>query len=145
MKKSRIRLGLCITLLCANLAFIWGNSLLPDTLSAALSRFIGSLLGGEGTGADGSGDHLLRKLAHFFEFASLGFLLAWLMGMYQRKPWYALLPGVAAACVDESIQIFVPGRGPRVSDVGIDSLGICLGIVLIYFMNNLYKLWRKRK
>ena len=42
-----------------------------------------------------------------------------------------LLFCLAVACVDETIQLFVPGRAGRLTDVGIDTLGAALGIVLI--------------
>jgi len=42
--------------------------------------------------------------------------------------------GVAYACLDELHQLFVDGRGASIKDVGIDSLGIGLGIVISYFI-----------
>ena len=93
-------------------------------------RDSGSLSGG-GAASEGSG--LLRKLAHFTEFTALGMCLGWLFGMLQKKKVWPLLCGVLAACIDETIQIFVPDRGPGLLDVGIDSCGVLAGIFLLYF------------
>lgn len=151
MVKTKSRLRLCVVLLCCNLAFIWGNSLMTADMSRAFSTFVGKILsfllpggGGEGEG----GNHLLRKLAHFTEFTCLGVLLSWLIRMIRSKKWeYFLLPlalGAMAACVDETIQIFVPGRGPGILDVGIDTLGVTLGILLITLYESIkQQFWRK--
>ena len=52
---------------------------------------------------------------------------------------FPLLSGIAAAGIDETIQRFVPLRGPSIKEVGIDTLGIVTGIViisLIYIIKN---------
>jgi VanZ family protein len=127
--------GIATALVCANLLFIWGNSLLPASVSAAFSRWVkellGIMLGGIGAGAPGEGP--LRKMAHFLEFASLGLLLGWRISLSRPKFWIlpTLLLGASAACVDEMLQHFSPGRAPRFADVGIDTAGILLGIALL--------------
>ena len=142
MIRTKKRLWLCCGLIFLNLGFIWGNSLLPGEISGAISRWLrdlfAALLPGEADKPD-TGHGLLRKLAHFTEFCTLGMLLSWLCRMLLKKPWQQLafpfLCGVAAACLDETIQRFVPGRGPGIKDVGIDTLGVTLGIVIIYFIS----------
>ena len=133
MIRTEKRMRLCAALLVMNLAFIWGNSLLPGDISGAFSDWvkglISALLPGEGDVPGGGG--LLRKLAHFTEFATLGLCLCWLMGMLRRHTGLAWIFGVAAACVDETIQRFVPGRGPSIRDVAIDSCGVAVGILLL--------------
>ena len=133
MISSDKRIRLCIALLVMNLVFIWGNSLLPGELSAAFSDWIREILtkllpnlevGRKGTG-------LLRKIAHFTEFCTLGMCLGWLAGMLARPQGWALAGGVLAACIDETIQVFVPDRGPSLFDVGIDSCGVLTGIALL--------------
>ena len=130
---------LCWLLLFLILAFIWGNSLLPRETSAALSQWVRRLLStlfpGENAPEGEEGHHILRKLAHAGEFCCLGACAACLARMYcsKKMQWHLLplLGGVAAACVDETIQCFVPGRGPGLTDVGIDTLGAALGIIMI--------------
>ena len=139
MAYSRKRLGLCLTLTGFWLAVIWGNSLLSGELSKAVSGFFGWLVNGVwptanvGSGEEGHG--LLRKMGHLTEFCLLGMLLSWLVRMTLKRKWQhlwlPLLGGAAVALVDESIQYFVPGRACRITDVGIDTLGCTLGIVII--------------
>ena len=134
---TKRKLHTCLILLSCNLIFIWGNSLLPGELSGAFSDWVKDLLkslfGGSSGGGGGGG--LLRKLAHFTEFTCLGLCLTWLARMRRKKAAeYWLLPllgGFLAACIDETIQIFVPLRGPAIKDVGIDTSGVLLGIVII--------------
>ena len=134
MKYTDKRLRLCITLLICNLIFIWGNSLLPGEVSGAFSDWVKSILAQvlPVKPDDGGGTGLLRKLAHFSEFTALGMCLAWLHGMLQKGKIQPFLWGVAAAAVDETIQRFVPDRGPSVKDVCIDSAGVLTGIVLLW-------------
>ena len=134
MKRTDKRLRLCITLLICILVFIWGNSLMPGEVSGAISDYIQSVLeqflpaGPE----DDTGGGLLRKFAHFTEFAALGMCLGWLHGMLQKGRLRPFLWGTAAAAVDETIQRFVPGRGPSIWDVCIDSSGVLTCIVLLW-------------
>ncbi len=139
MKKNQRAVRLCGILIVVNLAFIWGNSLLPAELSSAFSRAVGSFirlfLPGSVDVVQGTGQGLLRKLAHGTEFFTLGLLLSRLFHLLCTKKWehwvFPLLCGVGAACMDETIQIFVPGRGPGLRDVAIDSAGALLGVTLM--------------
>jgi VanZ family protein len=136
---TRKRLILCLTLLGLWLGVIWGNSLLHGELSTKVSGFFGWLINGfmpsanAGTGEAGHG--FLRKVGHLTEFCLLGLLLSWLVRMTLKETrqhlWLPLLGGIGVACVDETIQFFVPGRACRITDVGIDTLGCALGIVII--------------
>lgn len=135
--KTANRVRLCVVLLIVNVVFIWGNSLLPAELSKAFSNLVYKLLqlfvsGSEGQGEGGTG--LLRKLAHLTEFACFGALWCWYWLMSRKSPWLGLLPGLCVASVDETIQCFVPGRGPRVTDVAIDLLGVSLGIGALFLI-----------
>lgn len=145
MVRTEKRLRLCTALLVLNIAFIWGNSLLPGEISGAISNglkaFLEMLIGVQ-EGPPGGGG-LLRKLAHFTEFACLGVLLRWLFGMLFAQKWqnyvWPLTVGVAVASVDETIQLFVPDRGPHIKDVGIDTLGLTLGICIISLITHIKK------
>lgn len=143
MIRTKRRMTLCAVLLLCNLVFIWGNSLLPATVSGQISGTLKVFLDGLFTPGEAtpSGDGLLRKCAHFVEFGALGLLLGWLFGMLGKKPLPAFALGVAAACIDEAIQIFVPGRGPGIRDVCIDSCGAAAGMLLL-FLGHAY--WKRR-
>ena len=133
MIRTERRLRLCTALIVWNIAFIWANSLLPGEVSGALSDWVKELLAklfaSEEMSSSGGG--LLRKFAHFSEFAVLGMLFSWLFGMLQKKMRWAALCGFFTACVDETIQRFVPDRGPSIFDVGIDTCGVLTGMLLI--------------
>ena len=141
MIRTEKRLRLCTALLICNLMFIWGNSLLPGEISGALSDWVKQILASlfPGEGGEGMGGGLLRKLAHFTEFAALGMCLTWRRGMLQKHPGFGLIPGAAVACVDETIQRFVPDRGPSILDVGIDTCGVAVGMVLFLTRHHLIK------
>lgn len=79
---------------------------------------------------------VIRKLAHFSEFALLGLNLTAYLNLRRpdRSP-LRLAPaawGVATlyACTDELHQMFVSERGPAVLDVLIDSGGAATGALL---------------
>ena len=141
MRNREKQIRICKALIVLNLCFIWGNSLLPGELSGAFSDWVKQLLemlfAGDGVETPGGG--ILRKLAHFAEFTTLGLLLGLLFRLKQKKIRYAFPWGVLAACVDETIQMFVPDRGPGLRDVGIDSCGVMTGMILLcagYFLSN---------
>ncbi len=147
--RTQKRFWLCVILLAVNLLFIWGNSLLPGSASGALSHWIKAIIERifSMTPSGEQGHGLLRKLAHFTEFASLGVLLSVLIRMYRSRSWehfgLPLALGALAACIDETIQYFVPGRGPGLRDVGIDVLGVILGIIflwMVYFFRKVLKI-----
>lgn len=136
MIDTKKRKSLCTALILLNLAFIWGNSLMTGedsgNLSGGVLAWLNSILGLDESGAELL--HLLiRKAAHFTEFACLGMLLAWRCRLTEEKHSVAFpaLLGMAAAVVDESIQLFTPDRGPSLTDVWIDTSGAATGIMLL--------------
>ena len=145
----RRRTGLCAGLVVLNLLFIWGNSLLTGEASGEISGGIMAWLL-EMLGSLGSfSELLLRKLGHFSEFACLGLLLGWLFRLLGQKGIHRvtmpLLGGMMAACVDETIQVFIPGRGPSVIDVWIDTAGVCAGILVCALVCRFIERSRKQK
>ena len=147
MIRTDKRLRLCTVLLLCNLIFIWGNSLLPGEISGAISDWVKAILETlfGSTGEDAPGGLPIRKLAHFTEFACLGALLFWRFGMLRRPKALAFCLGAAAACIDEGIQMFVPGRGPGIRDVGIDCGGVLTGMIFLYLGHTCFQRKRKNK
>ena len=132
MKRRSLR-GFQIALLALTLVVIWGHSCIPVAGSAAesgrLTGLLQELLGPESS--DYITDHLIRKLAHFTEYAALGFQLLLLL---PRPPGFkkgvlALNLAFIAAFLDESIQM-LSDRGDMISDVWLDCGGACFGILL---------------
>jgi VanZ family protein len=74
----------------------------------------------------GTWDLVLRKLAHFAEYAILGALL---LRALRREP-VAVLVGSAYALTDEVHQAFVAGRQGSPLDWAIDTAGVILGVLL---------------
>ncbi len=76
----------------------------------------------------------IRKLAHFGEYALLGFCLALPLYAYRiRKGWLLLSAQLISslyAVSDEFHQSFIPGRTPQLRDVLIDSAGAFAGILI---------------
>jgi hypothetical protein len=78
-----------------------------------------------GTGL-GTWDVVLRKIAHFCEYAVLGLLLV----RATRREVLAFGIGVLYAASDELHQHFVPGRHAAVRDVAVDAGGVLAGLVV---------------
>jgi VanZ family protein len=74
----------------------------------------------------GTWDTVLRKGAHITEYAILGALLYRAIGVEAL----ALAVGIAYAATDELHQHFVRGRHASPIDVGIDAVGIALGMLV---------------
>jgi VanZ family protein len=147
MDKTKKKIRVCAVLLILNIAVIWGNSLLPGSISGAISGWIRDLLASlfpGGSEESDSGHGLLRKLAHFTEFSCLGALLTWLLVLVQKHKALALPCGFLVACADETIQRFVPERGPSFRDVLIDTAGVTAGILLLLGGYAICKYWRTR-
>ena len=84
---------------------------------------------------------VLRKIAHFTEFAALGFCMTGAINYTfgKRNFLFPFIPCVLYAVSDEIHQYFVPERACRVFDMFIDSCGIATGIgifILILFIIN---------
>ena len=99
---------------------------LPVVVWAAVI-FALSSISGLSTGL-GFWDTLLRKLAHFAEYAILGALLLRAL----RREGVAVAAGVAYAVTDELHQHFVPGRHGSPLDVALDAVGVTLGVYLLH-------------
>ena len=126
-------------LILLNLALIWGNSMLTGLSSEAVSggilAFLGRFLPVLLTEA---GHTLLRKAAHFSEFALLGLLYCGRHRLVKGEaPVHLMGFGLAVACIDETIQIFTPGRASSLIDVWIDASGFALGLLLIVIFDTI--------
>ena len=146
MVKTARRVRLCSVLLVLNLALIWGNSLLSGAesgqMSGGIMEFFMELLRIPADFSD-TVHLIIRKLAHLTEFACLAALISWNLGMVKEKRVHqillAVLLAMAAALVDETIQLFTPDRGPSLVDVWIDTLGAVLGMTAVQLGYHLKK------
>lgn len=141
----------CFALMVLTLAFIFWNSLQNSTQSHSQSgffvEFFKNLLGLSDQSLD-SISYIVRKLAHFSEFALLGVEVSYLK---KRTKWlckvswgYAFLFGVLVAITDESLQKF-SDRTSSVTDVWIDFLGFSFGILLLVIVYAIIKIKFKKE
>lgn len=136
-------------LIVLNLAFIWGNSALPGDASSELSGGVLDILNRILPFLQTEWGHtLIRKIGHFSEFACLGLLSAWLRRTEKGTVCPSLMgAGLAVGCIDETIQIYIPGRASGLIDVWIDTAGFAAGLVLLTAgaaIWNRTKLWRNK-
>jgi len=78
---------------------------------------------------------LVRKAAHVFLYFILGILLTLLVRTYRIRWRSVVLWAVGIACAyaatDETHQLLVGGRSGQVSDVLLDTVAACVGVVVI--------------
>lgn len=89
--------------------------------------------------------NVLRKIAHFTEYAALGFFMSGLVYFsFNRNKFYIpLIPCVLYAVSDEIHQYFVPERACRIFDVFVDSCGSSVGILI--FLLILYLIVKRKR
>ena len=89
----------------------------------------------------------LRKLAHFSEFAALGFCFTGAIHYtFGTKKFYIpLIPSFLYAVSDEVHQYFEPERACRVFDIFVDTCGIVTGIgIFLLLIMIITKITEKR-
>ena len=91
--------------------------------------------------------NVLRKIAHFTEYAALGFCMsgAVYFTFNKNKFHIPLIPCVLYAISDEIHQYFVPERACRVFDVFVDSCGSSVGILIFLLIVFLIRKHKKQK
>lgn len=148
--KKRLTIFLTI-LIILTLTFIFQNSMesvaQSEEKSTAVMEKVCFLLE-RVVGKGNVTDHLVRKLAHFFEFSVLGIEMSALSFLHHspRRTLYfsvtlPLFCGLIAALTDETIQI-VSARGSQVQDVWLDFAGVCVGVGVVFAV---WLIWRNRQ
>ncbi|MEE0953475.1 MAG: VanZ family protein [Ruminococcus sp.] len=150
MKNNRasVRFTAIIFVLTAlMLLFCWVHSCFPASVSSQESnsfyRVFYWFFGLFGAGQIVT-QHIVRKLAHFSEFAAVGgLLLSCAYCFDRRRPQrYAvqvLFAGLSAALIDETIQLFIEGRAGMIADVWIDLAGVVTGALLLLAFYAVYR------
>ncbi|HWQ60203.1 MAG TPA: VanZ family protein, partial [Candidatus Fimivivens sp.] len=100
--------------------------------------FFFSSMSGSISGTIVSYDNLLvRKSAHVFEYLVLSFLSynAFRLTYPRERRGFVILLSVVLSLLyafsDETHQLFVPGREGKLTDVGIDLIGIAIGMIAV--------------
>lgn len=151
VKRNKFLASVILILLVAMLIFIFANSLEPVAKSKAKSmsvmeqiKPILELFIGEGNVTD----HIVRKIAHFLEYTTLGVALM-LFAIFRSQTNIqnvvnCLSFGLASAVTDESLQMLTD-RGPMVKDVLLDFLGVLIGVFFVFVINLIAVSLRKNR
>lgn len=150
MKRKFFAIALCGVIVLTVL-FIFSQSLLGVSASQKES---GSVLKAVSpvlevfVGRGNVTDHLVRKLAHFTEFFTLGAELSallWVRGAVGAQCYFnGLFAGVAVALCDETVQLFT-GRGSQVQDVWLDIFGAVCGLLFVALLRALVTAIKMRR
>lgn len=93
--------------------------------------------------------HMVRKAAHFTEYAVLGLLLSVTVYLYvkeRKRALFITLPiGAGVAVCDELIQLFPAGRSCEVKDMLIDFSGVLFSALIIQLVLYLTEKHRRKK
>ncbi len=145
MKLNIIR-GMLITALIAIFVTIFGfsnqNAETSSGLSQKVTNFVVEIIPSiknmpepEKENVVDRVESIVRKIAHYSIYTLVGILLMSLMNTYKIKELdriaVSLIIGVIYASTDEIHQVFVPGRGPQITDVILDSMGVLTGIFIV--------------
>ena len=154
--KIRIVSGTAVLLLMGVIfLFSAGNGESSSGLSRTVTEWLivricpgyGAMSAAEQAGAFGLLHLIVRKAAHFSEYALLGAALRTFLWTFPlRLPGlWALLSAALYAALDEWHQTFVSGRSGQPGDVLIDSAGALCGVFLAAAVASLILDGRKRK
>ena len=134
--------------------FIFSNSLQTGEssgeMSGSVTEAINKLLGAISPSLEVT-HKFVRKAAHFCEFGVLSTLVSFALYFFfaksdKRELWCLLaipISALVAAC-DETIQLFVDGRGGSAVDVLIDTSGACAAALIFLGITLIVKLHNKR-
>ena len=112
---------------------IWAHSFMPADMSADESGLIVKLISDIFHITGSNTDHIVRKCAHFSEYFVLGILVAIDCALYLKKI-FCLFPvfcGLLTPQIDETIQLFSPGRSGELFDVWLDFSGYMTGLIFV--------------
>lgn len=139
MNRKRVKTVLSFIILVLWICFIFRNSSevaeVSSQRSGALAAFLMNIIS----------EHMLRKMAHLFEYTVLGILLKNLIDCFtisiseknridKIKVFKIIIPAIAGAVIaslDEFIQFNTDGRSAQISDVVLDFVGVLAGIVIL--------------
>lgn len=128
-RKTLLIIGVIINL------FIWINSLMPASISSEQSGIIVNILYPpfKNIIEVNMFTKIIRKLAHFTEYMLLGIIFGLYYFNINKKNYYiiTIIHGLLVAIIDETIQLFIPGRAGLITDVLIDITGVIVGVIIL--------------
>ncbi len=94
-------------------------------------------------------NYIVRKTAHFCEYALLAILFALHLAIWKHRRKQLFWLPVALSCfyamTDEFHQIFIPGRAGQLKDVLLDTSGAAVGAMFFLLLLRLFHHWRRKK
>lgn len=130
------------TVLACYVLFIYFNSMTPAGISSQESGFVLRMVQGAvqsmGLAAPWLTEHIIRKCAHFCEYAVFGLLLTHSLDKDGRTGQLRILLQILLTLltpfIDETIQLFTPGRSSQISDVWLDISGAAAGTLVFILL-----------
>lgn len=142
MQKKTVLRGILLGLIVIWMLLVFMLSNQPADNSSSLSRGLIQKFTSDEEVIDNL-EPVIRKIAHLTEYACGGILFLALFLTYdvsdEKRMLFAFLIGVEYAALDEIHQRFIEGRTGCVMDVGIDAIGIAIGICICMIGYQLYK------
>lgn len=150
--KKKISFIILLIITALYIGFIWWHSTLTAEESTVEStnvlKFLTDFCRMIGFNAELT-DHIVRKSAHFCEFALLGCLSIWTAHLNNRRIVKNLMPVgfvcLATAVIDELVQIGSAGRSAEVPDVALDFCGAVSGVIFLIIIVLIIRLFKKSK
>lgn len=135
---------LCMTILL--LGFIFSRSLTPSYASDIESENALDVVDGFLSVFNLGGvidNHIIRKIAHFSEFAVLGGFITGsvnkLTGKIKKNIFFISFCCLIVPVIDETLQYFSYGRSPEVKDILLDFAGAVTGIIIASLLSWIFK------
>jgi len=152
LSKQKIPAIIFTVLTAILVAFIWLHSLAPAKVSEGESSNILGILQGLLNSLHIDTEltsYIIRKSAHFCEFAALGAMVTATFKLYAEKIskfyFHILFILLAVPVVDEGLQYLAEGRSPQVNDVLLDFSGCVTGMLFALIVIVIVRSFSKRK
>ena len=81
---------------------------------------------------------LIRMGGHVFQYFIFGYITLWAMLIYHLK-WYNIFRTMYVMILDETIQLFTPGRAVELFDILLDSIGVILAVLFFLITKQIFK------
>lgn len=147
-KSLAIKRIILIVLIILWAVMVFGFSSQNGDESSGLSRMIAEIFFHTEEALE-IAEPIIRKIAHFSEYALGGILMYLLVDTYEYslkfKFFVTLFLGIWYASIDEIHQTFVPDRSGNVIDVCIDTAGFTVGILICIFILKIIKKRKQKK
>lgn len=151
IRNTERRRQVLFILLILYIAVIYSRSMKPAVQSSmesgAVLEMAVELLEHAGIQSSWLTDHIVRKTAHFVEYAGMGLLLYLnLSNMRERREkWLTgMLAVIAVPLIDETIQLFSAGRAGMIQDVWLDMSGAAAGLAMAGMLAVLWQRIRRK-